>query len=283
MINRLHELISNCDALIIGAGAGLSAAAGFEYDGERFRENFWEFELKYKFHDMYSGGFYPYKTLEEKWAFWSKSIFLNRYTNPPKPLYDMLRKIVEGKNYFVITTNVDHCFQKAGFDKSRLFYTQGDYGLFQCSVPCHDKTYDNERIIREMISKQRDCKIPSDLIPICPRCGSPMETNLRSDNSFVEDEGWHRAARNYHDFLAANLQKPDAKILFLELGVGLNTPVIIKYPFQRMTSECESAFYVCVNAETCRIPKDIQERSLCIQSDLFDVINELSERAENSR
>lgn len=177
---------------------------------------------------MYSGGFYPYDTIEEHWAYWSRYIYINRYQDAPIPVYENLYHIVKDRNYFVITTNVDHCFQKAGFDKSRLFYTQGDYGLFQCSVPCHNKTYDNEEIIRRMVAEQKDMKIPSELVPHCPVCGKPMTMNLRSDNTFVEDDGWRAAKRRYDTFLAENERK---HILFVELGVGMNTPGIIKYPF----------------------------------------------------
>ena len=199
--------------------AEIDSADGFTYDGERFRKFFSDFEEKYGFHDMYSGGFYPYNTLEEYWAYWSRYIWFNRYQDAPKPVYDHLLSVVKGKDYFVITTNVDHCFQKAGFDKERLFYTQGDYGLFQCSVPCHRQTYDNEETIRRMLDTQKDMRIPSDLIPRCPRCGKPMTMNLRSDDTFVEDAGWQRAAKRYEQFFANHRH---ARLLLLELGVGFN-------------------------------------------------------------
>ena len=271
-IDKLKSLIENADAIAIGAGAGLSAAAGFAYSGKRFHENFHDFEAKYNFHDMYSGGFYPYDTPEEFWAYWSRYIFLNRYTEPPKPVYEELCDIVNGKNYFVLTTNVDHCFQRVGFDKSKLFYTQGDYGLFQCSVPCHDKTYDNEDIVRRMVSMQKDMKIPSELIPRCPVCSKPMTMNLRADDKFVEAEGWRVAARNYEIFLRKNEGK---KILFLELGVGMNTPGIIKYPFWRMTAENKNARYVCVNTNMAYAPEAIADRSLCFSEDIYDILTAL--------
>ena len=198
---QLREILDKTDAVLIGAGAGLSTSAGFVYDGERFRKYFADFEEKYGFHDMYSGGFYPYKTLEEYWAYWSRYVFLNRYSDAPKPVYTELYELVREKDYFVLTTNVDHCFQKAGFDKKRLFYTQGDYGLFQCSEPCCQETFDNEVVIRQMMERQENMKIPSELLPVCPHCGRPMTMNLRSDDAFVEDEGWHRAAERYADFL----------------------------------------------------------------------------------
>ena len=226
-IARLKKALDEADAVVIGAGAGLSTSAGFVYNGERFKKHFSDFAEKYGFNDMYSGGFYPYQTPEEFWAYWSRYIFVNRYTDAPKPVYNELFELVKGKDYFVITTNVDHCFQKAGFDKKRLFYTQGDYGLFQCSVPCHDKTYENEETVRRMVEEQKDMRIPTELIPKCPVCGKPMTMNLRSDDKFVEDEGWHEAAERYENFLRTR----KGKVLFLELGVGYNTPVIIKYPF----------------------------------------------------
>ncbi len=271
-INRSKSLIENADAIVIGAGAGLSAAAGFTYSGQRFHENFHDFETKYNFHDMYSGGFYPYDTLEEHWAYWSRYISINRYSDPPKPVYNELFELVKDKNYFVITTNVDHCFQKAGFDKKRLFYTQGDYGLFQCSVPCHNKTYDNEDIVRRMVENQRDMKIPSELLPKCPVCGKPMTMNLRSDDKFVEDDGWHAACARYETFLSENENK---RVLFLELGVGMNTPGIIKYPFLKMTARNRKSAYMCVNRELLYAPKEIAERSLLLSEDIADVIGAL--------
>ncbi|MCD8348178.1 MAG: Sir2 silent information regulator family NAD-dependent deacetylase, partial [Lachnospiraceae bacterium] len=222
-IEQLKSALDKADAVVIGAGAGLSTSAGFVYNGERFRKYFSDFEAKYGFHDMYSGGFYPYDMLEEHWAYWSRYIYVNRYVDAPKPVYQELLSLVKDKDYFVLTTNVDHCFQKAGFDKKRLFYTQGDYGLFQCSEPCHQKTYDNEDTIRQMVKQQRDMKIPSELIPRCPVCGKPMTMNLRSDDTFVEDEGWHEAAERYSLFLRRH---EGMQTLFLELGVGYNTPVL---------------------------------------------------------
>lgn len=258
---------------MIGAGAGLSTSAGYEYSGERFEKYFSDFEAKYGFHDMYSGGFYPYKTPEEFWAFWSRYIFINRYVDAPKPVYEELLGLVADKDYFVITTNVDHCFQKAGFDKKRLFYTQGDYGLFQCSEPCCQETFDNEREIRLMYARQEDGRIPSELIPRCPHCGRPMTINLRSDDSFVEDEGWHRAAERYENFLRT---RAGLKILFLELGVGYNTPVIIKYPFWHMTSKNPKAVYACINLGEADAPDDIAARSICIDGDIGAVLEGLN-------
>ena len=271
-IKRLKNILNNSDCVIIGAGSGLSTSAGFVYDGDRFHKYFSDFEEKYGFHDMYSGGFYPYKTPEEYWAFWSRYVYVNRYQNAPKPVYNDLFNLVKGKDYFVITTNVDHLFQKAGFDKKRLFYTQGDYGLFQCSVPCSAVTYDNERIILDMVKKQKNMKIPSELIPKCPKCGSPLTMNLRSDNKFVEDEGWINAAERYENFLRS---RNNQKIVFLELGVGYNTPVIIKFPFWQMTAKSSKAFYVCVNNGEAQVPKEIEDRALCINKDIEETLQGL--------
>lgn len=271
-INKLKALLLNAEAVVIGAGAGLSTAAGFTYSGKRFHENFHDFEAKYNFHDMYSGGFFPYETQEEYWAYWSRYIFLNRYSKPPKPLYDMLLSLVENKNYFVITTNVDHCFQNEGFDKQRLFCTQGDYGLFQCSAPCHNKTYYNEALVRQMVETQSDMKIPSELIPRCPVCGKPMTMNLRCDDKFVEDDGWHAAAKRYNKFLSENA---GGKTLFFELGVGYNTPAIIKFPFIRATLNNKNAFYASVNLnETADITR-LTSRTLIINEDIYKVIADL--------
>ena len=262
-IERLKAVLQDCDAVVIGAGAGLSTAAGFTYTGERFEKYFSDFAAKYGIQDMYSGGFYPFATPEEHWAYWSRYIWVNRYMDAPKPVYKDLLALVRDKDYFVITTNVDHCFQKAGFDKKRLFYTQGDYGLFQCSEPCCQETFDNEAVIREMMERQKDMKIPTELLPVCPHCGKPLTMNLRSDNKFVEDEGWHRAAERYENFLRT---REGGRILFLELGVGYNTPVIIKYPFWQMTAKNPSATYACINQGQAMCPREIQQQAICIDA-----------------
>lgn len=271
-IERLKMALSEAETVVIGAGAGLSTSAGFTYSGERFEVHFADFREKYGFSDMYSGAFYPYTTPEEMWAFWSRNIWVNRYLDPPKPVYQYLLKLVEDKDYFVITTNVDHCFQKAGFDKKRLFYTQGDYGLFQCSEPCHRATYDNEPIVLRMLQEQKNMRIPVELIPKCPICGKPMSMNLRSDETFVEDAGWHAAAQRYEDFLRS---RKGQRILFLELGVGYNTPVIIKYPFWRMTRNNRNAIYACINFGQAVVPKEIAEQSICINDDIGAVLKQL--------
>ena len=272
-ISRLKHQLDTADAVIIGAGAGLSASAGFTYTGERFEKYFGDFIQKYGFHDMYSGGFYPFDGLEEHWAYWSRYIYINRYLDAPNPVYHDLLKLVQDKEYFVLTTNVDHCFQKAGFDKHRLFYTQGDYGLWQCSKPCHQKTYDNEAVVRRMMAEQKDMKIPSELVPHCPRCGTPMSMNLRADDTFVEDEGWHAAAQRYTDFLRRHEEQ---HILFLELGVGGNTPAIIKYPFWRMTYQNPKAVYACVNLSEAYCPREIQRHAICIDKDIGKTIGQIS-------
>ena len=288
-LSDIKELTATADAIVIGAGAGLSTSAGFTYSGERFDKYFSDFKERYKFTDMYSGGFYPYETLEEHWAFWSRYIYINRYMDAPKPVYDNLYELVKDKDYFVITTNVDHCFQKAGFDKHRLYYTQGDYGLFQCSEPCHKKTYDNEDIIRKMVMAQgyefkedgslylpegRNLKltVPSELVPYCPECGKPMSMNLRADNTFVEDEGWHVAAKRYEQFLERH---KNLNIVFIELGIGYNTPVIIKYPFWQMTDKWQHAHYICLNYGQAYAPDEIKDKSVCVNKDIDEVIRRL--------
>ena len=273
-IERLKAVLQDCDAVVIGAGSGLSTAAGFTYTGERFEKYFSDFAAKYGIQDMYSGGFYPFATPEEHWAYWSRYIWVNRYMDAPKPVYKDLLALVRDKDYFVITTNVDHCFQKAGFDKKRLFYTQGDYGLFQCSEPCCQETFDNEAVIREMMERQKDMKIPTELLPVCPHCGKPLTMNLRSDNKFVEDEGWHRAAERYENFLRT---REGGRILFLELGVGYNTPVIIKYPFWQMTAKNPSATYACINQGQAMCPREIQQQAICIDADIGSALRSLSQ------
>ena len=271
-IDRLRQALRNADAVVIGAGAGLSTSAGFAYSGDRFQKYFSDFYAKYGFSDMYSGGFYPYKTLEEYWAYWSRYIFINRYLDAPKPVYKDLLSLVKDKDYFVLTTNVDHCFQKAGFDKKRLFYTQGDYGLFQCSEPCCQETFDNESVIRSMYEQQSNMRIPSSLIPRCPHCGRPMTMNLRADDTFAEDEGWHQAAGRYENFLRT---RQGQKILFLELGVGFNTPGIIKYPFWQMTAKNPNAVYACVNQGQAMCPREIEKQAICIDGDIGEILRSI--------
>ena len=287
-IKRMKEALGNADTVVIGAGAGLSTSAGFVYSGERFRKYFSDFAEKYRFTDMYSGGFYPYPGKGEFWAYWSRYIWVNRYMDAPKPVYNDLLALVRDKDYFVITTNVDHCFQKAGFDKQRLFYTQGDYGLFQCSNPCHRKTYENENMIRAMVLSQGwqisennelirpeglplKMTVPEELFPVCPVCGKPMTMNLRSDDRFVEDDGWHQASDRYESFLRTR----GGRILFWELGVGYNTPGIIKYPFWQMTSKDPEAIYACINYSEAACPELIRKRSICIESDIGDALHAL--------
>ena len=289
-VSRLKKALVEAEAVVIGAGAGLSTSAGFVYSAERFGKYFFDFAAKYRLTDMYSGGFYPYATQEEFWAYWSRYIWVNRYMDAPKPVYDDLLNLVRHKDYFVITTNVDHCFQKAGFDKTRLFYTQGDYGLFQCSEPCHDRTYENRETIRKMVLAQgwsigsdnsltlseRDAlkmSVPKEVLPVCPVCGRPLTMNLRSDDKFVEDEGWRQAADRYETFLRTR----SGRMLYLELGVGYNTPAIIKYPFWRMTAQNPNATYACVNYGEAVCPKEILNQSICIDGDIGEVVQALEQ------
>ena len=274
-IDRLRDALKSADAVVVGAGAGLSTSAGFVYSGERFRKYFSDFEEKYDFHDMYSGAFCQYDTPEEHWAYWSRFITVNRYVDAPKPVYEEILGLVKDKDYFVITTNVDHQFQKAGFDKERLFYTQGDYGLFQCSEPCCQETFDNEDIVGRMMEQQKDMCIPSELLPVCPYCKKTMTMNLRSDDRFVEDEGWHRAAKRYENFLRT---RESTRILFLELGVGYNTPGIIKYPFWQMTAKNPKAAYACINYGEAVCPDEIRKQAICINEDIGKVIRDLGEQ-----
>ena len=271
-IQKLYETLQSANAVVVGAGAGLSTAAGFTYAGERFQKHFADFIGKYGFTDMYTAGFYNFPTQEEFWAYWSRHIYFNRYVPAPKPVYDNLLKLVKDKNYFVITTNVDHQFQKAGFDKQRLFYTQGDYGLLQCAKPCHQKTYDNEEVVTRMVAEQEDMRIPSGLVPKCPVCGGKMVPNLRSDSTFVEDEGWHAADQRYLDFVNGH-QK--GKVLYWDLGIGANTPTIIKLPFMQMTYKNPEAIYATINLGEAFTVEQIQDRSIVINGDIGEVLETL--------
>lgn len=272
-IARLVGALESADAVFVGVGAGLSTAAGFTYSGERFERTFADFRERYGFTDMYSGGFYPYATAEERWAFWSRYVMVNRYDLGPNPLYVRLREVLERRDYFVLTTNVDHQFQLAGFDKRRLFYTQGDYGLFQCSRLCCAETFDNEAAIRAMFEQQRDLRIPSELVPHCPHCGAELAMNLRADNTFVQDEGWYAAQARWADF---KRRHAGLRALFLELGVGYNTPVIIKYPFWQMTLANPQATYACVNFGEAVAPREIERQSICVNADLAQVIGDVA-------
>lgn len=285
---RLRNAIDEADTVIIGAGAGLSTSAGFIYTGERLTKYFGDFVSKYGFKDMYTGGFVVMNCPpEELWAYWSRYIFINRYMNPPKPVYEKLLELVKDKDYFVLTTNVDHCFQKAGFDKQRLFYTQGDYGLWQCGKPCHQATYDNKETVVKMLNAQGfvidkngslelpegvtpKMRIPSELVPKCPVCGEPMSMNLRADHTFVEDEGWHKASSRYNDFLKTHRDK---KVLFLETAVGFNTPGIVKYSFWQMTNDFPDATYACLNYGEAYAPDEIKDKSICINGDIGEIID----------
>ena len=288
-ISRLKNELNAADAVVIGAGAGLSTAAGLTYSGERFERYFFDFAKKYGIRDIYSGGFYPFPNDETRWAWWARHIYYNRYIDPPKPVYNILSALVKDKDYFVVTTNVDHQFQRAGFDKKRLFYTQGDYGLFQSVNPSLQKTYDNEEWVKKAMDAQGFVKdadgvyqvpedgriamqIPSDLIPKCPADGSDVAMNLRADDSFVEDEGWHRASAAYSDFLRRH---EELHVLYLELGVGANTPVIVKYPFWQMTLANEKAVYACINYGEAFCPGEIENKSICIDGDIAAVLEKI--------
>lgn len=290
-IAHLKKQLSAAEAIVIGAGAGLSASAGFAYTGERFDRFFGDFGVRYGFDDMYSGGFYPYKTLETYWAFWSRYIWINRYQKAPKPVYRDLLELVKGKDYFVLTTNVDHQFQKAGFDKERLFYTQGDYGLWQCSKPCHKLTYGNEAQVRKMAESQGfdidgsgelylprgvrpAMEIPLELIPCCPKCGKPLTMNLRADETFVEDAGWHAASKRYAAFLQNH---QNCSVLFLELGTGYNTPGIIKYSFWQMAYGWQKAVYACINQGEAYAPAELGTKALCVDEDIGLVLRALAD------
>ncbi|MCL2375078.1 MAG: Sir2 silent information regulator family NAD-dependent deacetylase [Firmicutes bacterium] len=268
-INKLKRVLETSDAIVIGAGAGFSASAGLIYSGERFQKNFADFIKKYGLKDMYSSVFYPYKSVEEFWAYMSRHIMLNRYEAiEAKPYHDLL-DIVKNKEYFVISTNADHCFSRTGFSKQRLFCTQGNYGLWQCSIPCHKKTYNNKKIVLRMVAEQKECFIPSILVPYCLQCNSPMVMNLRIDGAFVQDQDWFEAQACYTDFVS---KYSKISVLYLELGVGYNTPSIIKYPFWQYTLKNKKAIYACINLDDAYAPEEIASQSICIDADIGEVL-----------
>ena len=288
-LKRLKDELETADAIVIGAGAGLSTSAGLTYSGERFDRYFFDFKHRFGITDIYSGGFYPFPDNETRWAWGARHIYFNRYVDPPKPVYKELIELVKGKNYFVVTTNVDHQFQCAGFEKARLFYTQGDYGLFQSVNRKLQKTYDNEEWVYRAMEVQgfiRDendvfqvpddrniqMQIPTEFIPKCPDDGSDVVMNLRSDDTFVEDEGWHRASAAYADFLKKH---ENDHVLYLELGVGSNTPVIVKYPFWQMTLTNDKATYACLNYSETYCPEEIDVQSVCLDGDIGDTLEQM--------
>ncbi|MDL2317752.1 Sir2 silent information regulator family NAD-dependent deacetylase [Eubacteriales bacterium OttesenSCG-928-A19] len=271
-IDALRQALRAADAILIGAGAGLSTSAGLTYSGERFERNFAPFIAVYHFRDMYAATFYPYDSPEAYWGYMSRHIEINRYAPPVGAPYLALLDIVKDRDYFFLTTNVDHQFQRAGVQRDRLFYTQGDYGLWQCSVPCHTRTYDNRDAVMDMLARQRDLRIPAELTPRCPRCGRPMSMNLRCDDTFVQDDGWYAAAGRYDTFVRGHAR---GRVLYLELGVGANTPGIIKYPFWRMTAGNPDATYACVNLGEAYAPEQIASRAICVNADVGQVIDAL--------
>ena len=271
---RIAEAIGGADAVLVGAGAGLSTAAGFSYGGKRFEEHFADFHERFGIEEMYTGGFYPFPDKETLWAWWSRSIWLNRYACPVGEAYKDLAALLQGRDYFVLTTNVDHQFQRAGIEKERLFYTQGDYGLFQCSVPCHQETYDNKDMVEAMVREQKDMRVPSELVPRCPRCGEPLVPHLRCDDTFVEDAGWHAATERYDKFLKDHRRD---RVVLLEIGVGGNTPSIIKFPFWRMALRNRHATYVQLNAGEVFAPAELAERAILVDGDAAKMLSTLRE------
>jgi NAD-dependent SIR2 family protein deacetylase len=271
-VERAAKAFNNAEKLVIGAGAGLSAAAGIEYNGRRFTENFKPFIEKYGMKDLYTSSFYPFKTQEEKWAYWAKHISLNLYETPVKELYITLMELASSKDYFVITTNVEGQFRKAGVDESRFFEVQGNYGYLQCAKGCHDKLYYNEQIIAQMISETSDCRIPSSLVPKCPVCGGDMETNLRKDNFFVQDSNWYISEGNYRKFISETAGK---STVFLELGVGYNTPGIIRFPFEAMVLNNSSAILIRLNRDDQQGKPENFGSTIAFNEDITTIFNDI--------
>lgn len=278
-INKLRLLLESAECILIGGGSGLSSAAGLTYSGQRFTENFGDFIKKYDLTDMYSAGFYPFRTQEEKWAYWSRHILLNRWLPPALPLYQRLFELVKDKDYFVITTNVDAQFYKAGFAPERIFAVQGDYGKLQCAKGCHDGLYDNESLVRQMAAEQKDCRIPSSLVPECPVCGGDMEVNIRKDAYFVQDKTWYAAEGRYEDFCGKACGK---RTVLLELGVGYNTPTIIRFPFERMVYENKGVFLVRMNTQYPDAIPENAAKTLSFAEDINEAIDALSYLIRNA-
>ncbi|WP_404900444.1 Sir2 silent information regulator family NAD-dependent deacetylase [Priestia filamentosa] len=271
-IEKAKKEIEDTEFILIGGGAGLSAAAGITYGGKRFTDNFSAFIKKYGLTDMYSSGFYPYKTQEERWAYWAKHIYVNRFEPGPTILYKDLYQLVKDRTYFVITTNVDSQFEKSGFPVDKIFEVQGNYGYLQCAQGCHDKLYYNESLVREMIKKTVDCQIPSELVPICPVCGGNMDPNLRINQYFVQDEKWYKQNKLYNEFLK---QSEGKRNVYIELGVGFNTPGIIRYPFEQMTYHNEKATLIRLNKENSTGMKENADKTVTFNEDIKEVVSEI--------
>ena len=271
-ILEVKNLINEADYILIGAGSGLSTAAGLEYFGESFEKNFKEFIEKYNFPDLYSASFYDFNTQEEKWAFFTKMIYLNRFNKEPLKLYQEIYYLIKEKDYFVITTNVDGQFEKAGFEKERVFETQGDYAYLQCENACHNKLYYNYDLVNEWLKNTKDCKIPSNLVPKCPVCGGNMEMNLRKDANFVQDENWYKQDKRYGEFLN---KSQDKNLLLLEIGVGFNTPGIIRFPFEQMVYNNIHTNLVRINKDYAFTNKEIENKTILFDEDVNTIIEDL--------
>ncbi|MGN0267042.1 MAG: SIR2 family NAD-dependent protein deacylase [Lachnospiraceae bacterium] len=271
-INKLKDQIRKADAVIVGAGSGLSTSAGYDFGGERLKKHFGDFVEKYGMTNMYTGCFANFASREERWAYWSRWAWINRYEPIPKDTHKKLLQLLAGKDYFVLTTNIDHTFQRSGFPKERLCYTQGDFGLFQCSKPCHTDTYDNKEVLQQMQAQEQNMRIPTELIPLCPRCGAEMDFNLFWDDTFVRDKGWHIAHNRYIYYLE---QHQKGKILYLELGVGFNSPGVIKMPFWNMAAQNPDSVFASVNLTLPCYPLTLQKRSIVLQADIDRVISDL--------
>ncbi len=272
-INKMKQLLKEADCILIGAGSGLSTAAGLKYSGENFQKNYKEFMQKYHFEDLYSASFYEFKTQEEKWAFFSKMILLNRY-NKPLTLYKELYDIVKDKNYFVITTNVDGQFEISGFDKEKIFAVQGDYKYLQCENACHNKLYDNSEIVKKWTANMKECKIPSEIVMKCPVCGGNMDMNLRKDDKFVQDENWYKQLKAYKDFLKEMKNK---NVVLLEIGVGFNTPGIIRFPFEKMTMENSKTRLIRINKDYLKCFLDIEDKTITFNEEVKQILDDLKE------
>lgn len=273
-LEQAKRALEGAEYVLLGGGAGLSAAAGITYSGKRFTEHFEPFINKYGFTDLYTSSFYPFRTEEENWAYWAKHISINRFEIGATRLYEDLFQLVKEKEYFVISTNVESQFVKAGFPEDKVFEIQGDYSYLQCEKGCHDTLYYNEAVVKEMIEQTRDCRIPTDLVPKCPVCGGRMDVNLRKNGYFVQDEKWYESERRYKEFLSSTTEE---RIVYAELGVGFNTPGIIRYPFERMTYNNVNATLIRFNLEHPEGAPENKFRTIAFTEDMQKIVRDLME------
>lgn len=282
-IQHLSELIYNTDAIVIGGGSGLSSAAGYNHYhwSSVFLKQMGVFQEHYGFTSPFAGFYHCFSSLEEQWAYYAAYTRAIQTADIGKPYLD-LKNIIGNKPHFIITTNIDGQFERV-FSTKHICDFQGNFRYFQCSQPCHDTIYNNETSIEKIFFNINKFRVPSELVPRCPKCGRQMVPWVR-DDAFLEGESWKLSLKNYYDFLEKwLLQNNSSKVLLLELGVGDMTPSIIKLPFWEITEKNANVTYVCINKNKSSMPMHIKDKSLHITGDLSLVLEELKKECDKNR